>query len=237
MLPLLNPHALQSCSNTRAVIMLSDLSAAAQSCCGKWEACRQPCPIIEGSQWWQWCFLIEDLMLLCIQEADVGLSTIGKDRRAPARIWAYWSLRKAEWRDAAFRCFCGIGHQGHMSRAGLQLWQGVYVIYKRRFIDFSSGSEDSDSTKCRAKCHPKQIWFSEMRKWALDFKWREFYFPPKRGFGGRDRGLCAERRKSGHYIPDKFIMLQLLSRSHFLAFNSSFPNSISTLNCGPFHFK
>lgn len=134
-LPLLSPH-LQSCSNTGAVIMLSDLSAAAQSCCGKWEACRPPWQIIEGSQWWQRCFLIEDLMLLCIQEADVGLSTISKDSRARARIWTYWSVRKGEWQDGAFRCFWGIGHRGHMSQAGLWLWRGVYLICKRRFIVF-----------------------------------------------------------------------------------------------------
>lgn len=124
MLPLLSPQAAQSCSNTSAAIMLSDLFAAPQSCCGKWEARRQPCLIIEGSPWWQWCFLIEDLMLLCIQEADVGLSTISKDSRARARIWAYWSGRKAEWRDVAFRCFCGIGHQGRMCD-----W--VYIWYAK----------------------------------------------------------------------------------------------------------
>lgn len=126
MLPLLSPQAAQSCSNTRAVIMLSDLFAAPQSCCGKWEACRQPCQIIEGIPRWQWCFLIEDLMLLCIQEADVELSTIGKDSRAWARIWAYWSVRIAELRDGAFRCSGGIGHQGRMSR---QLSPGVLYIW------------------------------------------------------------------------------------------------------------
>lgn len=193
MLPLLSPH-LQSRSNTGALIMLSDLSAAAQSCCGKWEACRPPRQIIEGSQWWQRCFLIEDLMLLCIQEADVGLSTIGKDSRARARIWIYWSVRKGEWQDGAFRCFCGIGHQGHMSQAGLQLRQGVYLICKRRFIDFLSGSEDSDCTKCRAKCLPKWIWFSKMRKWALDFKWREFYFLLK---GGLEEEIEASVQRGG----------------------------------------
>lgn len=119
-----------------------------------------------------------------------SVKTVGPAR---ARIWGYWSVRKAERRAAAFRCLCGIGHQGHMSLAGLQLWQCVYLIGKRRFIDFALGSEDSDSTKCTAKAHPKRIWFSKMRKWALDFKWREFYFPTKRGLGGRP--ACWEEEK------------------------------------------
>lgn len=61
----------------------------------------------------------------------------------------------------------------------------IFDRQKKDSLIFSSGSQDSDCTKCTAKGHPKWIWFSKMRKWALDFKWREFYFPSKRGLGGR----------------------------------------------------
>lgn len=95
--------------------MLSDPFHAAQSCCGKCEACRQPCPIIEGSRQWQWCFLIEDLPLLCIQVQDVFYRPSIKALR-PGRDLRLL-IRKAS--GVAWRSSGGsVGEVGEVTRAG-----------------------------------------------------------------------------------------------------------------------
>lgn len=104
--------------------MLSGMPHAKESCCGKCKACRQPCRIIEGSKRWQWCSLIEVLMLLCILEEDVGYRpSIRTVRRT---IGQGQDLRLLICRESRFRWFCGIGHQGQLGQSRLCL-DVVYI--------------------------------------------------------------------------------------------------------------
>ncbi len=145
------------------------------------------------------------------------LSTVYKDCKAEARIWGYWSVRKAEcngcvqvvrW-DRPARS-PGPGK----ARSGNAVTSCIFDMQKQIHW-FFIGVLGFRSCKCEAKCHPKRIRFSKTGKGALDFRLRDFMLgsywmeAERKRYGSRCR---VEERKNGHYIPDKFIMSQSPSR-------------------------
>lgn len=169
--------------------MLSDPFHAAQSCCGKCEACRQPCPIIEGSRQWQWCFLIEDLPLLCIQEQDVFYRPSIKALRPGRDLWLL--IRKASG-VARRRSGGSVGEVGEVTRArARQHRDTVYIWYakkKENVIDwfFIRVIGFWLYCKCKVKGQRKQIcffvccffFFWSCGKRLSDCKWRDISFLP-----------------------------------------------------------
>lgn len=153
-------------------------------------------------------------MLACILEEDVGYRLSIKTRKARARIWEYWSVRKAE------RCRpCSGGSVGYVSKvtcagpgSAMLHCDVVHIWYAKTewlifFFLFFSSIEVLGFRLCEAKCHPKRMWFSI--EFQRDFMLRCCWMTAERK---RYQCRCrVQERRKDHDIHDKFIMSPSLS--------------------------
>lgn len=143
-------------------------------------------------------------MLAFILEEDVGYRLSIKTRKARARIWGYWSVRKAE------RCRpCSGGSVGYVSMvtcagpgSAMLHCDVVHIWYAKTewlifFFLFFSSIEVLGFRLCEAKCHPKRMWFSKSGKGTLNFKEISCCGAVEWRLRGRDISAGAECRRGG----------------------------------------